>query len=343
MALRDIARETGISISTASRILNDPDYKPREPGVRDRVWKTAMEQGYVVNEAARNLKSGIPNKKVYYIHVLMSRMDSEQTDPFFSELLRVVESEIHRNLCILSRIIYRPILSDDRKCAGADLNSIVREICETDEDSGDGLIILEKCNAEALRLLSGHYRSIVSINRNSTNYEVDEVTCDGKKIAALAVSYLISKGHGRIAYIGSCRNEARYDGFVETLGRNGLTVHPELLTEVRHTEQDGYRAMERISALPQLPAAIYCANDIIAIGVLKYLSTHRLPHYHPSVIGSDDIDEAQNTKPMLSTIRIPRAEMGRFALFLLLDRLNGGHSSVTRIELEGKLMLRESC
>ena len=84
-------------------------------------------------------------------------------------------------------------------------------------------------------------------------------------------------------------------------------------------------------------------EDIIAIGALKYLSTHRLLHYRPSIIGSDDISEAQNTDPMLTTIRVPRMEMGRFALYLLMDRLSGGHSAVTRVELEGRLMARTSC
>lgn len=342
MALKDIARIAGVSVSTASRVLNDPDYRCREPGVRERVWKAAMEQGYTANEAARNLKMGSVGGRVFYIDVLMSRMDLEQTDPFFSELLRVVESEIHRNLCILSHISYKPILSDDGKCAGMDLKKLVRETIEESDGHGDGLIVLGKCNPEALRLFSDHYKGIVSINRNSTNYEVDEVTCDGKKIAALAVSHLLSKGHKRIAYIGTTGNEARYDGFVETLEKHKLKIYKELIIEVHHTEKDGYRAMERICALNELPGAIYCANDIIAIGALKYLSTHRTPYYSPSIMGSDDIDEAQNTNPMLSTIRIPRVEMGRFAMHLLLDRLNGGHSSVTRIELEGKMMVRQT-
>jgi sulfate transport system ATP-binding protein/LacI family transcriptional regulator/LacI family repressor for deo operon, udp, cdd, tsx, nupC, and nupG len=91
------------------------------------------------------------------------------------------------------------------------------------------------------------------------------------------------------------------------------------------------------------PTGIYCANDITAIGMLKCLNQKGGKLRIPSIIASDDIEEAQNTKPMLTTVRMPKEEMGRFALHLLLDRIRGGHQGVVRIELEGKLIIRSSC
>lgn len=66
-------------------------------------------------------------------------------------------------------------------------------------------------------------------------------------------------------------------------------------------------------------------------------------YYVPSIIASDDIEEAQYTQPMLTTVRLPREEMGKFTIDLLLDRLSGGHKAIVRTELEGNLMIRESC
>ena len=63
----------------------------------------------------------------------------------------------------------------------------------------------------------------------------------------------------------------------------------------------------------------------------------------PSIIASDDIEEAQFSKPMLTTVRLPKNEMGKFALYLLLDRLKGKHSGVVRMELSGQLVIRNSC
>ena len=85
------------------------------------------------------------------------------------------------------------------------------------EGKRDGLIIIGRCNKEALKKLNKKYKSVVSVNRNSTNYEVDEVLCDGKKIASAAVEYLISLGHKNIGYIGQCHSEDRYNGYLETL------------------------------------------------------------------------------------------------------------------------------
>lgn len=154
----------------------------------------------------------------------------------------------------------------------------------------------------------------MAINRNSTAYEVDEVLCDGKKVAEMAVEY-------------------KYD----------IDVRPGYVIETKQTEAEGYEAMKTFLESDDCPTGIYCANDITAIGMLKYLNKHKNRYYTPSIISSDDIEEAQNVKPMLTTVRLPKEEMGKFALFLLMDRIKGGHKSAARIELEGKLMIRNSC
>lgn len=171
---------------------------------------------------------------------------------------------------------------------------------------------------------------------------VDEVVCDGEKIAFMAVEHLIELGHTNIGYIGECHNEARYRGFVEALYDHHLELDPDFVIETNQTEAKGYEAMEKLLAMPDYPTGIYCANDITAVGVLKLLS-RRKNIYMPSVIASDDIEQAQFTTPMLTTVHLPKEDMGKFALWLLLDWINNGHKAVTRMELECKLMVRSSC
>lgn len=101
--------------------------------------------------------------------------------------------------------------------------------------------------------------------------------------------------------------------------------------------------MKKFLQADNSPTGIYCANDITAIGMLKCLNKYKNRFYMPSIISSDDIEEAQYTKPMLTTVRLPKEEMGKFALYLLLDRMRGGHKSVVRTEVEGKLVIRKSC
>ena len=345
MSIKKIAEKAGVSVSTVSRILNKPDYRCSVPGLRENVWSIAMEMNYVPNEAARNLKKGTQAKesRIWHIHVLMTRTDESRTDPFFTELLRIIESEIHEQNCILSKVWYKPFFSDDRKCRRENLDQIIQDMYTETEEKKDGLIIIGRCNPLALKKLNQKYKSVVSVNRNSTNYEVDEVLCDGKKIASAAVEYLISLGHKNIGYIGQCHSEDRYNGYLETLKKHDLDVIPEYVIETKQTEAEGYEAMEKFFQSDDMPTGIYCANDISAIGMLKCLNKFRNRYYMPSIISSDDIQEAQFTKPMLTTVSLPKEDMGKFALYLLLDRLRGGHSGIVRMELEGKLVIRNSC
>lgn len=345
MSIKKIAERVGVSPATVSRVLNKPDYHCSSPQIQEKIWNAAIELNYTPNQAARNLKLGVSEQeeKTYYINVLMTRVDESRTDPFFSELLRVIESEIHKNFCILSKVWYMPVFSDDKKCLRVDLERMVNDMYQEEEGKCDGLIIIGKCNQAALKKLNRKYKSVVSVNRNSTNREVDEVICDGKKVAALAVEHLLQLGYEQIGYVGAVQNESRFRGFVETLQEHGMDLTPDYVVETKQTEAEGFEAMKILLRQERYPTGIYCANDITAIGVLKCLSKHKKLPYLPSVISSDDIEEAQMCKPMLTTVHLPKEEMGRFALYLLLDRLKGGHASVVQMELEGKLMIRSSC
>ena len=345
MSIKLIAEKAGVSVSTVSRVLNNPDYKCSSDEIREKIWNIAMELNYTPNVAARNLKMGI-NKdvnKTYYLGVLMTRMNEAQTDPFFNEVLHIVESEIHKHMCILSNVWYMPVFSDDKKCRNTDLNRLADSMYEDSGKKCDGLIIIGKCNKDAIKKLNEKYKSIVSINRNSTNYEVDEVLCDGSKIASIAVEYLISLGHKKIGYVGDCCNEARYRGYLNVLGKHDIDLKENYIIPTRQTEVEGFEAMETLLKSGDMPTGIYCANDITAIGMLKCLSRHRNLLFRPAIISSDDIEEAQFTTPMLTTVRLPKEEMGKFALNLLVDRIKGGHKSIVKTELECKLMVRDSC
>ena len=103
------------------------------------------------------------------------------------------------------------------------------------------------------------------------------------------------------------------------------------------------KTMELILQRDSLPTAIFCANDSTALGVFDCLRHRRKKGYVPSIISIDNIRESEQTKPMLTTIDIPKEEMAHHAVKLLLDRIHNGHSSAARIELPCKLLVRESC
>ncbi|MBQ4293900.1 MAG: LacI family DNA-binding transcriptional regulator [Lachnospiraceae bacterium] len=345
MSLKEIAKKAGVSPATASRALNDPDYRCRSEEIRNRIWEAARELHYVPNLAAKNLKTlrSEEQQQVFHLNILITRTDGARTDPFFDELLRSLEGEFHRRFCILNNIWHKSEFSDERKCRGMNLQKEIDLLFSEVGEQNDGLLIIGKCALPVLSMLQKKCQSIVSINRNSTNYAVDEVLCDGEKIAGAATEYLISLGHTEIGYIGSCHHESRYRGFLDALARHSLEVDPGYIIETRQTEAEGFKAMQTLAESGICPTALFCANDISAIGVLKYLSLMKKKAPAVAVISCDDIAEAEVIRPALTTFHLDKKEMARHAVYLLLDRIEGGHINVARIEVESRLIERESC
>lgn len=344
MSIKKISEMTGASPSTVSRVLRNPDYKCSSEELRQNIFQAAREINYIPNEAALNLRLGsLEKKEVYRINILLTRVVSEENDPFFSEMLRAVEIEIRKNNCIVSSVWHCADFSNEKYCALENVDTVVNNMYKQKEQKSDGLIIIGKCCTKVLKALKKKEKYIVSINRNSTNYEVDEVLCDGRKIALTAIRHLVKLGHTKIGYVGDCHNEARFNGYQEAQDRYHLRQDIDYIFDTTPNEDHGYKAMEYFFNMSDPPTAIYCANDILAVGMLKCINKRRNRFYSPSIISSDDIAEAQDTKPMLTTVSLPKKEMVSFALFLLLDRIKGGHKVISKIELECFLIVRDSC
>lgn len=344
MSLKEIARMTGVSVSTVGRILNDPKHKCSSEEIRKRVLDAAREINYIPNANARNLKSGDGRgDKIYSINILLTRFANEAADPFYDELLMLLQKELRNSGCIISNVWHNADFSDEKNTRTDKLETLIDSLYSGDDRKSDGLIIIGKVTRRALRKLKMKEKNIVSINRNSTNYEVDEVLCDGSRIARDAVAYLARLGHTKIGYVGDCHNESRFTGYQAALADLHLAPDLDYVFDTTPNEANGLIACEYFKGLADPPTGIYCANDILAIGMIKGLGKRRQKAYMPSIISSDDIDAGQYTKPMLTTISLPKSDMVRFALMLLLDRIKGGHKIVSRLELEGTLMIRESC
>lgn len=344
MSLKKIAQMTGVSISTVGRILNDPNHKCSNEDVKRRVLDAAREINYIPNLSARSLKSGgRQEERIYHINILLTRFAHEAADPFYDELLMILEKELRNSGCIVANVWHAAEFSDEKACRSDRMKELVDELYSSNEKHTDGLIVIGKVTGRALKMLKNREKNIVSINRNSTNYEADEVLCDGSRIAKTAVGYLAKLGHTKIGYVGDCHNESRFTGYQTALTNYHLAPDIDYIFDTVPNEANGIAAMEYFSGLDDPPTGIYCANDILAVGLLKAMSRRRSRGYSPSVISSDDIDAAQYTRPMLTTISLPKNEMVRFALMLLLDRIKGGHRIISRIEVEGTLIIRESC
>lgn len=329
MSLKQIAAMVGVSVSTVSRVLNNTSSTCASKELQDKIWQAARETGYRPNEAARALKKGGENDTKYHIVIVMARVTADE-DPFFSELLRCLEIELLQQGAIIDDVIH----------AG--------ETIQEDFAKENGIIILGRCSSALLRQIADKNKNIVGIWRNSMNFNIDEVICDGKKAAKLAINHLLSLGHQKIAYIGDCSYESRYVGYCDILFQNNIPLDYELIKQTNQTRKETETAFQALMEDKQAGktdfSAIFCANDYTAIHVLELLRLQKPGTRHSiSVISIDDIDDAQNTTPFLTTIRIPRREMAHMAVMVLMDRIRKGHADVLRIEFSGRLINRDSC
>lgn len=331
MSLKQIASMVGTSVSTVSRVLNNTSPSCASKALQDKIWTAAREIGYQPNEAARQLKkSGENAPKLPRISIVIARISKTEQDPFFSELLRSLEMELLKQKAVIAQIIH----TDD-------------SFQENLRDSS-GVIILGRCLPELLDRILSQNRNVVGIWRNPMNFDVDEVICDGKKAAELAMRHLLSLGHRQIAYIGDCSYESRYVGYCDTLIQNNIPIDYKLIKQTNQTQDEAetafFELLHNRSNGKDKFSAIFCANDNTAIRVLELLGRQK-PHIRRSIsiISIDNIDEAQNTKPFLTTIHIPRQEMAHMAVKLLLDRISKEHKEVVRIEFPCRIIQRDSC
>lgn len=378
MSIKDIAKLAGVSPATVSRVLNNPDHRCSSEEVRERIWRIAREQNYLPNAAARDLKRGSERSDALHrVDVLMTRSGADHANPFYNELLRYVESEVHQHQAVLQNVWYDQRFADSRQCGKRMADKMVQQLLDPGSRSArpsrsslgasastapvtaptgpgasapatpasvrDGLVVVGRCTREALLSFSGRYRAVVSISRSSGDFWVDEVVTDGARLAGTAIDYLVSLGHRCIGYAGNVHDEPWYLGYQQALSRHGIEMDLENVFPCELSEASGFEVMNGLMRRPDAPSAIFCANDMLALGMLRCMTSRGSHYYRPSIIGCDDIEEGQFCRPMLTSLSVAKRDMARFGVRLLFDRLEGGHADPVKVELEGKLMVRESC
>ena len=355
MSIKKIAELAGTSPATVSRVLSTPDHRCQTPGLSESIWRIAKELHYLPNTAAQELRKGSTTCPApFSVDIFLTRFDSLDKDPFFRELYVYIQDELQKNGCLLAEMLSTvDILHTNADSSSHIIPYKTPQLVENEKNShtpayisrksNTGLIILGKCPPELIAFAKKRYSYITGIDRNPTNYEYDEVICSGESAAKTAVEYLISLGHKKIAYIGDCSYEARYIGYYQSLISHSLPLDYSNIYPTSQTREEGMKTMELILQRDSLPTAIFCANDSTALGVFDCLRHRRKKGYVPSIISIDNIRESEQTKPMLTTIDIPKEEMAHHAVKLLLDRIHNGHNSAARIELPCKLLVRESC
>jgi DNA-binding LacI/PurR family transcriptional regulator len=174
----------------------------------------------------------------------------------------------------------------------------------------------------------------------------DQVVADNQGGAQMAVEHLIGLGHRRIAYVrgaaGTPSSLKRFAGYQQALGRAALPLDEALVVMGDYTHQGGRGAMGQLLSLPQPPTAVFCANDLSALGALEVaqLRGRRVPG-DVSIVGFDDIDPAALAVPPLTTVSLPPRRVGTIIAETLLERLQGRLEPIHRL-IRAELVIRQS-
>ncbi len=324
ITIKDIAEAAGVSYATVSRTLNDR--KGVSPKAKERVLEAVSKLGYKPNIQARSLKTNQTSTIALII--------PDISNPFFSDIALTVNRTA-------SRRGYNTILCN------TDWNSEIEasQLRMVQEQRVDG-IILKPADQITPPFLECGIPLVFISNLASDKFSYIEV--DNRKGGREAADHLIQCGYRRMAFVGgsdkSRSNRDRLDGFQEELQKKGIQFNPDYIKFGPFTIDSGSKLMNELLSLPKPPDAVFCGNDLIAMGVMKTLGEKEIQVPEDfGVIGFDDVYYSSLPQIQMTTIAQPREKMGSLAADKLIDLIETPNiKSVSHVVLEPELVIRKS-
>ncbi len=325
--LKDVAELAGVSVKTASNVVNN--YPHIKPATRARVEAAIRELRYRPNESARQLKYG----RAGFLALAVPQMES----PYFGELSARITGHA-------ARLGYLMLLEATRAEAGAEqqvLDGMRSHVI-------DGLIFSPLALTADEIANRADDLPMVLLGERAVPPGFDHVAVDSVAAAQAVTEHLIAIGRRRIAAIGRESVEGtasvRLQGYRQALEQAGIAYDPDLVVGVaRYERADGRAAMASLLARPEPPDAVFCFNDLMAIGALRACADAGVSvPGQVAVAGFDDIAEGQFYNPTLTTIAADLDVLSQEALRLLLLRVGGDLSAPVSVTVPWTLRVRES-
>jgi LacI family transcriptional regulator len=327
----DVAREAGVSQTTVSLVLNNPDILAVPEETRHKVFEAIKKLGYVPNSAARMLRTN----RTYTLACIIPMI----TNPFYPAFVSGIQDTAEKQGYEV--ITYNTHGSAEKEA---------KFLQSVQQGRADGVIgVFFNTRARDLFPLLEKGIPVVRLEthrQRTGEWPLDNIYVDNASAAFTATDYLISKGHRHIAMItgrGGPRN-ARREGYLQALNQQEQPLEAHIEEVSTYDEIGGYQGMQRLIESGHLPQAVFAANDLMAIGAMQAIiqAGLRVPE-DVAVMGFDDIPTAQLVTPTLTTIRQSQEDMGKLAAELLLERLTGKETGDGRVvEMPFDLVIRNS-
>ncbi|HVM59629.1 MAG TPA: LacI family DNA-binding transcriptional regulator [Verrucomicrobiae bacterium] len=330
--IKDIAEQSGVSLSTVSLVLND---NPRiSESTRARVLKTIQRLGYQPNRAARALAW----RHTRTLAVLVPQLRHAFADVYFGEIV----SGIHDRA---SRLGYKIML----EVARTEFIESKEYYQLYDQKFVDGILFIgANSHHRFVSDLSDGARPFVMVNNYSREHDLNYVVANHRYGAWQAAKHLVRLGHKRIGFIAGGLGDIQtsrdmLEAFQDVLEDHGIEGDPNLVVDGWLTEEGGMKATEDLLRRNPDVTAVFSSNDKMALGAIKKLNElgMRVPQ-DVAVVGFDDIPQASFSIPGLTTVRQPLYEIGRMACERMVDLIHGKINRVREV-LPVHLTVRESC
>lgn len=328
VTIRDVAKLARVSISTASRALNNSG--PVKGETKARVLKAAKEINYTPNAIAR----GLVTRKTGNIGFLLPASVKDGTsNPFYSRVFEGIEAETReRNYHLIFSIL------DENQ---EDLPRMVKE------KNIDGVIFASKVSERFILQLEEEGITLVLVDHAIEQGNVDSVVIDNFNGACKMVNHLLKLGHRRIGFLRGPQDRPsfiqRLEGYKETLRKAGLEYDKKIVWEADLDFNDAYKVMKKKIKIQPFPTAIFATTDIVALAAAKVIREEglRIPE-DVSLAGFDDILQARQAHPPLTTIRVFKREMGRITVRKLFENINGITKKPSQTVILTELVVRDS-
>jgi LacI family transcriptional regulator len=298
----EVARRAGVSQPTVSLILTRNPKARVAPETRERVLRIAEEIGYRPNRLAQALVA----RRSFAIGVIVPGFDN----PFYARVLSGAEK-------VAAEAGYAVLLAE---VGAIDAVQHLRALRDRQVDG----VIIAGIAASILPQAELDDLNVVLVNQPSSRFA--SVGGDSEKAGHLAAAHLLGLGHRRLAFIGPATSipafRLRERGFIQHVRADGVPLPSECIVRADATIAGGLAAMRKLLALRHRPTAVFCANDLVALGAHKACGAAgvALPG-SVSILGCDDIEMGTLVTPELSTIKMPQRELGARAVRLLLRQL----------------------
>jgi LacI family transcriptional regulator len=328
--VKDVATAAGVSLGTVSNVLNRPELVSAT--TRAKVEQAMESLGFVRNESARQLRAGSSRILVYLM--------LDAGNPFFTDVARGVEDAAREaGLSVF--------LCNSNEDAGREADYL--DLLEQQRVQG---VLITPVDPDSSRLITLPARGtpVVVVDRAIDDGEHCSVAVDDVLGGEVALAHLIELGHTRIAYVGGPTNIGqvtdRRQGARQAVERAGLPAANlvELVTGAL-TVAEGRGAGQRLAGLPleRRPTAAFCANDLLALGLLQQCVSLglRVPE-DLAIVGYDDIEFAAAAAVPLTSVRQPRQLLGKTAAELLLDESSNPDHEHQRVTFTPELVVRTS-